>query len=57
MLHISKLQIVTNYNTYGPFGTWTPSGQFSYTVPADEIVVGFYAKTKDIINTIGVYTI
>ncbi|KAF7046075.1 hypothetical protein CFC21_055124 [Triticum aestivum] len=54
---LSQLKIVTNTNTYGPFGT-IPSQAFSYTVPENATVVGFFAETLNVfITRIGVYTI
>uniref|UniRef100_A0ACD5XXM6 Uncharacterized protein n=1 Tax=Avena sativa TaxID=4498 RepID=A0ACD5XXM6_AVESA len=54
---LTQFKIVTNTNTYGPFGT-IPSQPFSYTVPENSTVVGFFAETLNVFVTrIGVYTI
>ncbi|XP_020197739.1 uncharacterized protein [Aegilops tauschii subsp. strangulata] len=54
---LTQFKIVTNTNTYGPFGT-IPSQPFSYTVPENATVVGFFAETLNVfITRIGVYTI
>ncbi|VAI69286.1 unnamed protein product [Triticum turgidum subsp. durum] len=55
---LSKFEIVTTHKTYGPFGADNGTPNFSYTVPEDETVVGFFANTDNIfVTSIGVYTI
>ena len=55
---LSKFEIVTTHKTYGPFGSDIGTPQFSYTVPEDETVVGFFANTDNVfVTSIGVYTI
>jgi hypothetical protein len=60
--------MITNTRTYGPFGTFgsetDPHFSFSFVVPQDETVVGFFAKASpngnnvgNYVTTIGVYTI
>ncbi|KAM3206770.1 hypothetical protein ACQJBY_062121 [Aegilops geniculata] len=55
---LSKFEIVTTHKTYGPFGADNGTPNFSYTVPEDETVVGFFANTDNVfVTSIGVYTI
>ncbi|KAM3196156.1 hypothetical protein ACQJBY_072033 [Aegilops geniculata] len=55
---LSRFEIVTTHKTYGPFGADNGTPNFSYTVPEDETVVGFFASTDNIfVTSIGVYTI
>lgn len=61
--HVSRLAIVTNLKTYGPFGdTDEQRGTaFKFTVPRNETAVGFFATSAPVPNdifltSIGVYT-
>ncbi|KAF7046062.1 hypothetical protein CFC21_055112 [Triticum aestivum] len=55
---LSRFEIVTTHKTYGPFGVDNGTPNFSYTVPEDETVVGFFGNTDNIfVTSIGVYTI
>jgi len=54
---LSRLKIVTNVKTYGPFGPRVGKSQFNFTVPEDKTVVGFFAQCDEYIRKIGVYTI
>jgi len=55
--YLSELKIITNVKTYGPFGCQGGKSPFSYTVPEDKTVVGFFAECDDYIRKIGVCTI
>ncbi|XP_048543463.1 protein GOS9-like [Triticum urartu] len=57
--YLSTLKIVTNLGrTYGPFGDSGPKPtRFSFTVPDDKTVVGFFAKSDKYLNAIGIYTV
>ncbi|EMS65594.1 hypothetical protein TRIUR3_06346 [Triticum urartu] len=52
---LTSLKLVTNFNTYGPFGkgAGTP---FKADIPENSIVVGFHGRAARFVNAIGVYT-
>jgi hypothetical protein len=59
---LSLFKMVTNTRTYGPFGT-QKNQPFSFVVPQDETVVGFFAKSRPStagvthVTSVGVYTV
>ncbi|VAH40566.1 uncharacterized protein LOC119361873 [Triticum dicoccoides] len=51
---ISSLVITTNFKKYGPFGH-EKGNRFSATVPENTCVVGFFARTGNALDAIGIY--
>ncbi|TVU30792.1 hypothetical protein EJB05_22433, partial [Eragrostis curvula] len=52
---ITSLKIVTNTRTYGPFGR-PQDDAFSAPVPGNASIVGFFGRSGDCLDSIGVYT-
>ncbi|CAL4896488.1 unnamed protein product [Urochloa decumbens] len=52
---LSSLEIVTNTNRYGPYGTVHQDYLFSFPLPWGLIITGFFGRAGSIVDAIGVY--
>ncbi|CAO2162425.1 unnamed protein product [Urochloa humidicola] len=51
---VSALKIVTNLNSYGPYGNWT-GAPFTLQAQQGSAIVGMFARSAELLDAIGVY--
>ncbi|CAN6339986.1 unnamed protein product [Urochloa humidicola] len=52
---VASLEIETNITKYGPYGTVHQDYPFSFPLPKDMIIAGFFGRCGSIVDAIGVY--
>lgn len=53
---VTSLTIVTNVNTYGPYGKQAAGNTpFRVAAPNNHSIVGFYGRVGDVVDQIGAY--
>lgn len=52
--YVDSLTIRTNKGQYGPFGYETKSEKFSYSIPTNKYLIGFFGRAQNAVDGLGV---